>query len=204
MKLALLIFVCAIATLATIHCQEIGTKYSGRAEIPGLGVVEFPAGEWFLEFRRSPPVPNPAHRPDYFGFRKVAELPERLGFRRYSAETAAEQLAHYLDGIGEDLGEGAPSEVLGVSAVSSTSYPMRFEPPIGQIKPDTTDIVYSFINVKPTRPLHWLCHAHLYTKQGEVFVIFHASPMVTDPETVREINWIPQSRSDSSGGRGTR
>ena len=92
-----------VAGLAISRSQDIGTKYSGRAEVPGLGAITFPAGDWFLEFRRAPPTPNPAHRPDYFGFRKVSDTPERLGFRRYDPATAPDQLVHCLDGISEDL-----------------------------------------------------------------------------------------------------
>ena len=103
MKFTLLLCVFIVASVATNQAQEIGTKYSGRAEIPGLGTIEFPTGEWFLEFRRPPPIPNPARRPDYFGFRKVSDTPERLGFRRYDPATAPEQLVHCIDGIAEDL-----------------------------------------------------------------------------------------------------
>ena len=190
MKAAFLFLFIVVASVATSLGQDIGTKYSGRAEIPGLGTVEFPAGEWFLEFRRPPPTPNPAHRPDYFGFRKVSDTPERLGFRRYEPAIAPDQLVHCLDGIAEDLGEGAPSEELKTTAVGSTSYPMRFEPPLSYIKPTTDDIAYSFINIKPGRPLNWLCHAHLFTRDGWAFVVFHASPSVTNPDTVRDLTWI--------------
>ena len=190
MKFTLLLCVFIVASVATNQAQEIGTKYSGRAEIPGLGTIEFPTGEWFLEFRRPPPIPNPARRPDYFGFRKVSDTPERLGFRRYDPATAPEQLVHCIDGIAEDLGEGAPSEELPKHAAEGTSYPMLYDPPLSLIKPATADIAYSFINVRADRPLNWLCHAYLFSRRGWVFVIFHASPSVTNPATVQAITWI--------------
>ncbi len=191
MKAAFLFSLLLVAGLALSRSQDIGTKYSGRVEVPGLGTVEFPAGEWFLEFRRSPPTPNPAHRPDYFGFRKVSDIPERLGFRRYDPATAPDQLAHCLDSIGEDLGEGAPREELGIPAAEGTYYSMRFEPPLSNIKPTTDDIAYSFITIRPNQPRNWLCHAHLFSRDGWAFVVFHASPSVTNPDTVRDITWIP-------------
>ena len=178
-----------VAGIAIGRGQDIGTKYSGRAEVPGLGIIQFPAGEWFLEFRRPPPTPNPAHRPDYFGFRKVAETPERLGFRRYDPATAPDQLVHCLDGIGEDLGEGAPAEELKTPAVPGEIYTMRVVPPLSLIKPTTDDIAFSFIRIRDRLP-NWLCHAHLFSRDGWVFVVFHASPTVTNPDTVRDITWI--------------
>lgn len=181
---------CALFVVLTVaaHGQEIGVRYSGKAEVPGLGSVVFPDGEWFLEFRTPPANPNPARRADYFGFRKVADTPERLGFRRYDPTTAPAHLFHCLDGLAENLGEGAPSEMLGTTSGSSTNYPMRIVPPHSDLKPTTNDIAYSFINVKPGRRLNWLCHTHLYSRDGWVFVVFHASPSVTDPDTVRFIS----------------
>jgi hypothetical protein len=184
------LIVLLFASLSLSRGQDIGAKYSGRADVPGLGTVEFPAGEWFLEFRRPPPTPNAAHRPDYFGFRKFADTPERLGFRRYDPATAPDQLVHCLDGIGEDLGEGAPKEELGIPAAQGEHYSMRLEPPLSYIKPTTDDIAYSFISIRPNRPLNWLCHTHLFSRDGWVFVVFHASPAVTNPDTVRDITWI--------------
>ena len=190
MKPLLLICLWLMSGTWVLMAQEIGTKYSGRAEVPGLGTVEFPAGEWFLEFRRPPPTPNPAHRPDYFGFRKVADIPERIGFQRYSPETAAERLWNYLDGLGERLGEGAPPEELGSTSNGGTIYPLRFEPSIGHLKPDTRHISYSFINIKEGRPLNWLVHTHLSSKNGWVFIVIHASPSVTNPDMARDLTWI--------------
>ena len=204
MKSTLLSFLFVVAGLSMSRGQDIGTKYSGRAEIPGLGIVVFPAGEWLLEFRRPPPIPNPAHRPDYFGFRKVSDTPERLGFRRYDPATAPHQLVHCIDGIGEDLAEGAPTEELRTPHAEGTSYPMRFEPPLSYIKPTTDDIAFSFINVRPDRPLNWLCHAHLFSRGGWAFVVFHASPSVTNPDTVRDITWIPQPPTKPSTPRATK
>jgi hypothetical protein len=198
MKSSVLIAALLITWLATSPGQEIGTKYSGSAEIPGLGVVDFPAGEWFLEFRHPPPTPNPARRPDYFGFRKVSPIPERLGFRCYDPITAPGQLVHCLDGIGEDLGEGAPSEALGSIPTGGTIYPMRIEPSLSDIKADTKEIAYSFIHINSKRPLNWLCHTFLFSKEGWAFVIFHASPSVTNPDTVRELTWIHRPATSSS------
>ena len=178
-----------VTGIATSRSQDIGTKYSGRAEVPGLGIIQFPAGEWFLEFRRPSPTPNPANRPDYFGFRKVGDTPERLGFRRYNPAFAPIKLAHYLDGISEELGEGVPFEERKNPAVPGESYPMRVVPPLSYIKPTTDDIAYSFIRIREQFP-NWLCHAHLFSTAGSVFVIFHASPSVTNPDTVRDITWI--------------
>ena len=68
------------ASVSSVICfgQEIGSKYSQKEEVPGLDLVEFPAGEWHLEFRVAPPSPNPSHRPDYFGFRKTRDTLERV------------------------------------------------------------------------------------------------------------------------------
>jgi hypothetical protein len=189
MKTTLLVL-CLLATVFTSHAQDVGTKYSGRSTVAGLGAVDFPPGEWFLEFRHEPPEPNPAHRPDYFGFRKVGDTPERLGFRRYTPATANPQLVRYLDGLNDGLTEGVPNEALPATAVGGMSYPMRFNPPLSAIDPATKEIAYSFINVKPGRPLNWLCHAYLYRRDGWVYVIFHASPSVTNPDTVQEIEWV--------------
>ena len=180
------------ASVAFSQGQDIGTKYSGRAEVSGLGIIQFPAGEWFLEFRRLPPTPNPAHRPDYFGFRKVAGAPERLGFRRYDPATAPDQLVHCLDGITEELGEGLPFEERKAPAVPGESYPMRVVPPLSYIKPTTDDLAFSFIRVRDQAP-NWICHTHLFSRDGWVFMIFHASPTVTNPDTVRDITWISRS-----------
>ena len=193
-----------VAIAATNQGQDIGTKYSGRTEVPSLGTVEFPAGEWYLELRRPPPNPNPAHRPDYFGFRKVGDTPERLGFRRYAPATAPDQLSHLLDGIGEELGEGVPYEELGAKPEFGTTYPLRFEPDLSRIKPTESDIAFSFINIKPNRPLNWLCHAHLFSKDGWAFVVFHASPSVTNPDTVRDITWIPPAQPKAATPNATK
>ena len=115
---------------------------------------------------------------------------ERLGFRRYEPAIAPGNLSHLLDGIAEDVGEGAPSEVLGVNYYGdSTGYPLRFAPEISRMKKTESDIACSFINIKPKRALNWLCHAHLYSREGWVYVVFHASPSVTDPETISFVTW---------------
>ena len=190
MKTTVLFFLFLVG-LPSSRGQEIGTKYSGTTKISGLGTLEFPPGEWLLEFRRPRPTPNPAHRPDYFGFRKISNVPERLGFRLYEPDTAMAQLVRYLDGIGEDLGEGAPREELGIPAGDGATYPMRLQPTISHITPTTDDIAYSFISIRPNQPLNWLCHTHLFSRHGWVFVAFHASPSVTNPDTVRDIAWAP-------------
>ncbi|MEO6751061.1 MAG: hypothetical protein ABIP85_04720 [Chthoniobacteraceae bacterium] len=189
MKTTFLSFLFVFAGLTISRGQDTGTKYSGRADVPGLGIVTFPAGDWFLEFRRPPPTPNPAGRPDYFGFRKVADTPERLGFRRYDPASAPDQLVHCLDGITEELGEGAPVEELKVPIPVGESFPMRVVPPLSFIKPTTGDIAFSFIRVRDHAP-NWLCHAHLFSRGGWAFVVFHASPSVTNPDTVRDVTWI--------------
>ena len=190
----LLLSYLAFAGFVNSFGQEIGNKFSGKAEVPGLGLVEFPAGNWILEFRLTPPNPNPSHRPDYFGFKKTGDMPVRLGFRRYAPAIAPDNLSHLLDGIAEDLGEGAPSEVLGKGYyVDSTSNPLRFSPEISRMTKTETDISFSFINIKPSRTLNWLCHAHLYSREGWVYVVFHASPSVIDPETVSLVSWTSHS-----------
>ena len=190
MKPLLLFCVCLVGSVWTLTAQEVGTKYSGRAEVPGLGTVEFPAGEWFLEFRRPPPTPNPQHRPDYFGFRKVAEVPERLAFQRYSPEIAAKHLSNYLDGLMESLGEGVLPEKPGYTGEEGVSYPLCFEPPHGKMVPGIRLITCSFINTKAGRPLNWLVHSRLSSKNGWAFIVSHASPSVTHPETVQDLTWI--------------
>ena len=190
MKITILFCALAAAISTTGHAQNIGTKYSGRSDVPGLGTVVFPAGQWFLEFRKAPPNPNPAHRPDYFGFRKVGDTPERLGFRRYDPATAPSELIHLLDGIGEDLGQGAPYTELGTASEAGSIHPMRYQPDLARIKPSDADISFSFISIYPKPPSNWLCHAHIFSRSGWAFVVFHASTSVIDPETVEDVTRV--------------
>jgi hypothetical protein len=201
MKQRLLVNLLVLATVMAAHSQEIGTRFAGRCEVAGLGTVGFPPGEWYLEFRRAPPNPNPAKRPDYFGFRKVSDPPERLGFRRYDPAIAPSVLYRLLDGIGESLGQGAPQEELGSQDGLGTTYPMRSVPETSRMKLTDTDIAYSFISTHPKRPLNWLCHAHLYSKDGWAFVVIHASPAVLDPDTVRGITWISPASAAPAASR---
>lgn len=188
MKLIIVFCFLGAAIGAEVRGEEKVVRYSGNSNVPGLGTVLFPGGEWFLEFRRPPPNPNPAGRPDYFGFRKVGETPERLGFRRYDVDSAPVQLSHLMDGILETLGEGAPAEELGVREFGESNL-LRMEPDASRLKPSDSDIWLSFINIRPSRPLNWLCHAHLYAKEGWVFAIVHASSAVLNPEIVATVSW---------------
>jgi len=201
MKPVLLLCLVALAGGTVAVGQEIGTIYSGRSDVPELGTVEFPPGQWSLEFRVSPPVPNPTSRPDYFGFRKVGGTLERLGFRRYSPATAPDQLVHLCDGIMEQLGEGAPKDLVGSAEVGEV-VPLRFDPVLSRIKVDEKDISFSFIKVAQKHGPNWICFAHIYSSDGWAFVVFHASPSVLDPYTAQSVSWISRdSTTPPSAGK---
>jgi hypothetical protein len=189
MKTVLSLLFIVLLGAPAAFCQEIGKQeYTGRAEIADLGVVVFPPGKWQLEFRIPPPKPNPTCRPDYFGFRKVGEPVERLGFRRYSPEIAPQQLIGICDGLQESFGLGAPSELVLPKDAEPEVEMMRLLPDnLAQVK---NDISISFITRVPKAGQVWLCHAHVYSWDGWAYVVFHSSTAVLDPDIVRDLEWI--------------
>jgi hypothetical protein len=167
------------------EAAQLGT-YSGKATVHDLGKIAFPGGNWVLEFRRVHSVTNHLDQPDYFVFRKAGGFPERLTFLLYLRTTTPRQLMHFLDTVGESMGDGIPFEEKQAGDYSTGEiHPMRLNP----TTPTPTDrtIEYSFIYARDTPAPAWLCHSYLFLHGGAVFVIAHASSSVISPTVVQDV-----------------
>ena len=182
-------FLAAALVLATLTCgrAQPTTSYTDRAAVDGFGLIALPAGEWSLEFRRI--TPNEArNRPSYIVFKRRDRL-ERLTLLRYApvtpTATKPRNLTTFLDTIVEDLGDGIPFQEKERTDQGGTIHPMRSEPPT----PNANDryISLSFIHIHPSPKPSWLSHVVLFSREGFVFIIAHASMSVTNPETVEDV-----------------
>ena len=192
----LLLSYLVFAGFVTSLGQEIGSKYSGKAEVPELGLVEFPAGEWFLEFQRVLPAQGKRFRPDYFVFRLKGAALERLTFFRYPPK-GAPLLSGMLDGVIE-MADGVPLEETSEDAPEGLIHPLRLEP--GDPKRTDSVITYSFIMERPSPTPNWLCHTRLFNSDGWTFVIAHASQSVIIPATVHDVSSGSRLKTSSQLG----
>lgn len=179
---------CGCATKRREHVQPAGwepeSKYSGKTSVSDLGTIAFPTGEWTLEYRR---IHSATDAPDYFVFTKVADPLERLTFLRHPRTTPARQLVHFLDTIGESMGDGIPFEEKKGDYGVGEIHPMRLEPATpGR---GERSIAYSFIHAHTAPAASWLCHSYLFLHGGRVFVIVHASTSVISPAVVQNVHF---------------
>jgi hypothetical protein len=179
MKAALLAAVFQMIAFGQLWAGATPESYAGKAEIPELGTIHFPPGEWRLEFRRVHKAPTANDR-DYFVFKKTDGIAERVSIFRYP-KSFDEPLYNCIDGI-QETGNGVPREERreedpgGVGNIASL-IPRR----------DAKDFSVStiYVPLSPERP--WLCHALLFRYDGNAFIVSYSSQTVTDPLAVYDI-----------------
>ena len=184
MKSAVLSALYLLIGLFSLRAESPPLKYSGEANVEGLGTIAFPAGEWLLEFRRVQPVGAAAYLRDYFTFKKVDGDFERLTFYRYRPECPT-PLDHMLDGLTEERGDGVPvEEWLQKTKTCEDTVSMR---PVHDGSSKEKYIRFTFFVVQKLPLRSWLCHSYLFTHQVFSFVITHSSQFVTNPITVADV-----------------
>jgi hypothetical protein len=181
----LLITMCCLLSvrLAESTLAEDEITYAGKAKIPGLGEVAFPAGRWKLENKVLQSAPNTRHRPDTFVFRKDTESIERLTILRY-AISIAPPLANMLDMLGSSVGDGIPRDS-GVEKITGTCFQLLLQRSDKDSKQG--HIGYSFVFDPGEQKARWLCHCLLSNSPRGTFVIVHTSHTVTWPDDVQEV-----------------
>src|SRR4051812_28443 len=87
-------------------------RYSGHAQVEGLGEVAFPAGEWELEYSRVQQDPaRDKQQREYFVFKRTGVAGERLTILRYNPVIAPRTIPYPRRDPTFWLGNGLPMEV---------------------------------------------------------------------------------------------
>jgi len=181
--------------------QSAEKRYTGTMVVASLGKIAFPEGEWALRFQRIQHPTNSVLIPDYFVFKRIGDRLERLTFLRHPPPTTPRQLALMMDTVGETMGDGLPWEEKKKEDRSGGEiHSMRVEPPSPALTERT--IAFSFIHVRPSPASSWLCHSFLFSHDGSVFVIVHASTSVISPETVGDVKLRSQFFPNDRPARG--
>ncbi len=179
------------------QAQSAALKFSGHTSVEGLGSFTFPPGEWTLEFQRiHHAATQNKGQADYTVFKKLGNKEERLTFLQFPASSPAQQLQHYLDTVGETLGDGIPQEQKmenrknepkkqSANSDSGKIHMMNTNPM--NLTETTRTIYYSFIHVPPSPEPAWLCHTVLFLHEDAVFIIALASTSSTDPDIVDDV-----------------
>jgi hypothetical protein len=172
--LAALLCLCSFEGFA----QEATATFSGESQVSGLGSITLPLGKWQLEYSKVAAEPRDR---DYYVFKKVADVPERVAVVRYQVDSDY-PLMNYIDGIMETLGNGIPgeAEVKKGGTAHFMAMPSNFPK-------DAKDLNFSFIHVPALPELPWLSQVYLQRRNGMTYAVVYASQRVIDPEVVMDV-----------------
>ena len=166
----------SLLLIATIFPFTV--EYSGEMDVPELGVVRFPAGDWMLEYRTKPAGNGEL---DALVFKKQGKELERITFIRWHPDVAR-PLDCYFDSIGDSMSQGIPIQLVGYQSKHNDVHILK--PPIaidesrdGKISAKSASYIYT-----SKEDANWIGHGVVCQRDGWVLVCCHAAPHVISPE----------------------
>lgn len=159
-------------------------------EVPDLGLVSLPAGDWELES-----VYEPTSGARAYVFRKKAEVIERItivSFKKHNPDQALRTSASYpyCDMIADSVYEGLPrlwgqkepsKESRGAPGENGAGHMIRL-PKKGDREP------LEVTNIYPDRTgVQWMNHGIIASNTKHVFLFVHSSTKVLSPESIQEV-----------------
>ena len=158
-------------------------------DIPGLGTIELPAGEWTLEESR-----EPARGPSVHVFRKKSTEVERITIVRFKKTQGERGLAlkdsyPFCDDIGDSVFTGGKSsnwgpvnEIQDEDRIDATTNHMIRLPTKTSVEPLAVTNICTSDTGK-----HWMNHGLIASDKEYVFLFIHTSTKLLSPETIESV-----------------